>query len=451
MAIKFLSAIDLGGLEIQNSRFQHLTSVQIAALSGGSLYTGRMVYDSTNNTVKFYDGSDWLDVKGDIQAVTAGTGLSGGGTSGAVTLNVDMLGLEDLADPNGDRIFFWDDSANASKFLSTSSATGITITGTSLLLASIPNSSLTNSSVTVTAGDGLTGGGEVSLGASITIDVGASDGIEVTGDNVRLKNATNLTNNKILLWDDTNAQLSNSQISESSQVTQNGTEYTITIGADETVISGNLTVQGTTTSVNSNEVNIGDSIIKLNSDETGSATQNAGFEVERGTDTNVSFLWDETEDYFTTVDQKFHIGDLPAYTVPSSIASQATGTQILVNDGTTGNTGVVRKMSAANFWRFAGTPIIFTLDAAQGGVSKSGNTYTVTHDLQTKAVIAQVIDTSTFETIHVDVARPSNTTVTVAFGASVTDGDYMIVLTGARRSGDTVASAPTGPSGDQGS
>jgi hypothetical protein len=61
-------------------------------------------------------------------------------------------------------------------------------------------------------------------------------------------------------------------------------------------ITGNLTVNGTTTSVNSNEVNIGDNIIKLNSDETGTPSQNAGIEIERGTATNVAFRWNETSD-----------------------------------------------------------------------------------------------------------------------------------------------------------
>jgi hypothetical protein len=63
-----------------------------------------------------------------------------------------------------------------------------------------------------------------------------------------------------------------------------------------TIITGNLTVNGTTTTVNSNTVNIGDNIIILNADETGAASQNAGFEVERGTDTNVQFIWNEAND-----------------------------------------------------------------------------------------------------------------------------------------------------------
>ena len=69
--------------------------------------------------------------------------------------------------------------------------------------------------------------------------------------------------------------------------------------AGNATITGNLTVQGTTTTVNSNTVNIGDNIIVLNSDETGTPSQNAGIEVERGTATNKTFVWDETNDRWT--------------------------------------------------------------------------------------------------------------------------------------------------------
>ena len=66
--------------------------------------------------------------------------------------------------------------------------------------------------------------------------------------------------------------------------------------AKDVYIGGNLTVSGTTTQVNSNQVNIGDNIIVLNADETGTPTQNAGFEVERGNQTNRSLIWNESAD-----------------------------------------------------------------------------------------------------------------------------------------------------------
>ena len=70
------------------------------------------------------------------------------------------------------------------------------------------------------------------------------------------------------------------------------------IGDDtgEVIIAGNLTVQGNTTQVDSNVVNIGDAFITLNSDETSTPSQNAGIEVERGTSTNVALRWNETTD-----------------------------------------------------------------------------------------------------------------------------------------------------------
>ena len=59
-------------------------------------------------------------------------------------------------------------------------------------------------------------------------------------------------------------------------------------------VGGNLTVSGTQTIVNSNQVNIGDAIITLNSDETGTPSENAGIEVERGTSANKTLLWNES-------------------------------------------------------------------------------------------------------------------------------------------------------------
>jgi len=69
--------------------------------------------------------------------------------------------------------------------------------------------------------------------------------------------------------------------------------------AGNATITGNLTVEGTTTTVDSTTVAIGDNIMVLNKDETGTPSANAGIEVERGTATNVSLLWNEGNDNWT--------------------------------------------------------------------------------------------------------------------------------------------------------
>jgi hypothetical protein len=70
---------------------------------------------------------------------------------------------------------------------------------------------------------------------------------------------------------------------------------TVTID-DNLVVSGDLTVNGSTTTLNTATLNVEDNIITLNSGVTGSPTLDAGIEVERGTSPNVQILWNETAD-----------------------------------------------------------------------------------------------------------------------------------------------------------
>jgi len=68
-------------------------------------------------------------------------------------------------------------------------------------------------------------------------------------------------------------------------------------------VAGDLTVSGTTTTVNTETINLADNVITLNSNEAGTPSQNAGIEVERGTSTNVALQWNETSDVWEfTVD-----------------------------------------------------------------------------------------------------------------------------------------------------
>jgi len=70
-------------------------------------------------------------------------------------------------------------------------------------------------------------------------------------------------------------------------------------------IDGNLTVTGITTTVDSETVTMQDNIIVLNSNAIGSATENSGIEIERGDDTNVTIIWDETDDKWTVGSHTF--------------------------------------------------------------------------------------------------------------------------------------------------
>ena len=151
---------------------------------------------------------------------------------------------------------------------------------------------------------------------------------------------------------------------------------------NDLVVSGNLTVSGTTTTVNTNEILLEDNIITLNSGITGAPSTNAGIEIERGTSANVELRWNETNDKWETTNDGTNY-----YNIPQKRAFN-------VGDGT----------------------------ATQ---------YTLTHSLSTRDVTVQVAEAgSPYEVVIADVALTTTDTVVLTFATAPSNNQYRAIVIG---------------------
>jgi hypothetical protein len=62
------------------------------------------------------------------------------------------------------------------------------------------------------------------------------------------------------------------------------------------IVGGNLTVSGTTTTVNTETIDLADNFINLNSNASGTPSQDAGISIDRGSSTDANLFWDEDVD-----------------------------------------------------------------------------------------------------------------------------------------------------------
>jgi hypothetical protein len=170
-------------------------------------------------------------------AYNAGTGIG----IATDTISLSHLGLESLTNPGADRIYFWDNTAGSSEWLTVSN--GLLLSGTSLTAnitaanlgtgAEVLNDTassgyqkyfrtLTSSDGSVTITEGTNSIDFTGAGGGYT----ASGGIDLTASNFTLDNYLNFTNDTILLWNDVSGYMEDSALYQNTAGTRLETDYT---------------------------------------------------------------------------------------------------------------------------------------------------------------------------------------------------------------------------------
>jgi hypothetical protein len=129
-------------------------------------------------------------------------------------------------------------------------------------------------------------------------------------------------------------------------------------------ITGNLYISGTTTTVETTTLSVGDNIVLLNGDTVGTPTENAGIEIERGDSTNYRFIFDE-------VDDNFKVGEVGALQPVATRQDAPEATGIAYWDAAT-NRFVTSASLTFNGTKINGT--ITSADQADNATTFDGNT-----------------------------------------------------------------------------
>ena len=243
-------------------------------------------------------------------------------------------------------------------------------------------------------------------------------------------------------------RIKNNQITDATIVASSKlTDYSISAGkiannlvyGSNLTVSGNLTVNGSTTNIDTNITTIEDPVILLASTASGAPSVDIGFLGQRGSSTNVAFVWDESQGLFVTAftdtTETETTINITAYASTKVLNSEVTGDLRVTGASNIANMNV----AAASTIDFntsvignIGTPVADT-DAAtkayvDGELSASG--FSITDGVTTEAIIAG--DTVEFEgdtniTVLVNQVSGTESNVAVSLNDDVVIGNSLSV------------------------
>ena len=289
-----------GTLNIQTT-FLALGDVDATVASSGGVIVSRGKFGSTPRPdVRVYwdePTKNWTVKK-----------LDDDGTSVITPFLIDSHNLKNLIVNNTENGIAVTYDGNANKFNFDVNDFTITLTGDVTGSGTVTN--LGNVSIEATIPNNRVVLGADTQGNYIaTMSAAADSGITLTGNSGETAAVTVAVNNTVVRTLGVQSIAGVKTFSEkpvfSSGITTNdsSTMHSLEVSNDLTV-NGNFTVLGTVTTVNTETINLADNVITLNSNYIGnSPSENGGIEIERGTLTNVSLVWNESTDKWTFSDQ----------------------------------------------------------------------------------------------------------------------------------------------------